>query len=85
MWLVDSGLNCAAGKRRHKGNRGSPLNPGRGAVTLEQANIAELIYLFRCFIRMPVTATGPFVLLILTIKNVCRVECVCVCGGGLIL
>lgn len=73
IWPADSGLDCAAGKRRHKRNRGSPLNPGGGAVTPEQGNTAALIYLLRCFIRTPLTAAGPFVLLILAIKHACRV------------
>lgn len=72
IWPADSGLDCAAGKRRHKRNRGSPLNPGGGAVTLEQGNTGALIYLLRCFIRTPLTAAGPFVLLILAIKHACR-------------
>lgn len=72
IWPADSGLDCAAGKRRHKRNRGSPLNPGGGAVTPEQGNTGALIYLLRCFIRTPLTAAGPFVLLILAIKHACR-------------
>lgn len=89
IWPADSGLDCAAGKRRHKRNRGSPLNPGGGAVTPEQGNTAALIYLLRCFIRTPLTAAGPFVLLILAIKHACRVGSVgWGCGlvwGGLLL
>lgn len=72
MGPADSGLDCAAGKRRHKRNRGSPLNPGGGAVTPEQGNTGALIYLLPCFIRTPLTAAGPFVLLILAIKHACR-------------
>lgn len=82
----DSGLDCAAGKRRHKRNRGGPLNPGGGAVTPEQGNTAALIYLLRCFIRTPLTAAGPFVLLILAIKHACRIGFwVCVSGGFITL
>lgn len=80
---ADSELDCAAGKRRHKRNRRSPLNPGRGAFTLELGNTTVLIYLLRCFIRTPLTAAGPFVSLILAIKHAWRVECVG--GGGLLL
>lgn len=72
IWPADSGPDCAAGKRRHKRNRRSPLNPGGGAVTLEQGNTGALIYLLRRFIRTPLTAAGPFVLLILAIKHACR-------------
>lgn len=58
IWPADSGPDCGAGKRRHKRNRRSPLNPGGGAVNLEQGNTGALIYLLQHFIRTPLTAAG---------------------------
>lgn len=73
MRPTDSGLDCAAGKRRHKRSReGVHLIPAGGGRSLRSRETPPLSFICsRCFIRTPLTAAGPFVQLILAIKHAC--------------
>lgn len=59
------------------GNEGTKETGGvhlnlAGGQSLQSRETPALIYLLPCFIRTPLTAAGPFVLLILAIKHACR-------------